>query len=145
MAGRRFGQRRRDEVAVIVFSAGQPRATREHPSSAVRDLPAALVECRGRPRVDHGAHVDVAPGGVANGEGGDLLDQARDQVLGDALLDIHARERRALLTTQPIRRSHDPGRGPVEVAARRDDARVLAAELHDAGARPSSGREGAVD
>src|SRR5450759_1580321 len=68
-----------------------------------------------------------------------LLDQQADQLVPDRPLHVDATVRGALLAAEPEGRAHDPLGRLLEVGPGRDDGRVLAAHLHDAGPREPRG------
>ena len=109
-----------------VFAAGEDGAV----AARLRDrrlmaIDRALIDDRAEP---------VGPDErIADGDLLGLLDQQADELVVDRALDIHARVRRALLATEPKGAAHDPLGRFLEVGLARDDGRVLAAHLDDAG------------
>ena len=112
-----------DEAAVALAA--------EHDLAVAAGFGDRRVEALGRAGARHRAERGRRVGRVAERQlaraGGDPL----DQLVVHGALDDHARARAALLARQPVGRADDARRGGLEVGARRDDRRVLAAHLDD--------------
>src|SRR6266540_3091682 len=131
IARQAIDDRRCDEVAGTLARC----AAREDLALRPLDLLDRLVVRRDRGLVDEGPEVHVPHGRVAHFDLLRLRDESLEERPLHGSVDEDARARGTLLTAEAERRAHHAQGGFLEVGARGDDRRVLAAHLRDDGLR----------
>src|SRR5207245_8196441 len=125
----RFRQSRRDKLARSQSTIAQTLAATDNAAAALGKLfTVALVVLQGVGG-SHRPKPVFLPRGIANGNCGDFFPEPFDQRVSHFVIDVDSRYRRALLSAQAIRRTHDPVGGAFEVSIRGDDPGVFAPHL----------------
>src|SRR5487761_2288205 len=132
--GRQLHDRWLHEEAVCQRALGEALPANEDTA-----VPARLRHCQlvalDSARVDHRAQPVLPLQRIPDGDLLCLLDQQADQLVPDRSLHVDPAVRGALLAAEPEGRAHDPLGRLLEIGAGRDNGRVLASHLDDAGPR----------
>src|SRR6266851_982739 len=145
MPSRRFSQGRRNKIAMRQVTIGQTLAATENAPSVFGELfTVALVVLQGVGG-GHWPEPVFLSRRIADGKSGDFFLELFDQRIADLVINVDSRHRRALLSAQAIRRTHDPSGSAFEVSIPGNNAGVLAAHLGDARPRIPAIGHAAID